>query len=229
LLLQMLDGNASGPRAHEAEIWRSDDDPSAGQKARSHMGAAAGEEAGGEAAFSALVERQGRFVFRVAYAMLRYAEDAEDVVQETFLKLYRNGSWREIRDERGFLARATWRVALDHLSARRADRGGAGLGPQGGAGKASGDELLAGLRSAGSDPEQAAVAGDWHATIHRLIDALPEELRQPLALSSVEGLSSREIAAVMGVPEGTVRTRLMRARQVLKQKMASFSQGRRGG
>jgi len=52
-----------------------------------------------------------------------------------------------------------------------------------------------------------------------LIDALPEELRQPLALSTVEELTSPEVARILGIPEGTVRTRLMRAREILKQKL----------
>ena len=63
--------------------------------------------------FSLLVYRQHRFVFRVAFALLRNAHDAEDIAQETFLKLYRSGRWRGIRDERAFLARAAWRMALD--------------------------------------------------------------------------------------------------------------------
>jgi RNA polymerase sigma-70 factor (ECF subfamily) len=54
------------------------------------------------------------------------------------------------------------------------------------------------------------------------MDALPEELRQPLALSGIDELSSAEIAAAMGIPEGTVRTRIMRARQILKEKLASY-------
>ena len=73
--------------------------------------------------------------------------------------------------------------------------------------------------ASGLNPEDAAVASDLHAMVRRMIDALPEELRQPLALSSVEEMNSREIAAVMGIPEGTVRTRLVRARQMLKLKL----------
>jgi RNA polymerase sigma-70 factor, ECF subfamily len=151
--------------------------------------------------FTAFVARHARFVFRVAYSMLRNIQDADDVVQDTFLKLYRSSSWRQIANERGFLARTAWRLAVDQRrrSAKNAPASdGAWSGP---------------------NPEQAAITSDWNAAIQRLIDALPEELRQPLALSSVEELSSREIAEVMGIPEGTVRTRLMRARQVLKQKL----------
>lgn len=162
-----------------------------------------------EAEFTALVERRSRFVFRVAYAVLRNAYDAEDIVQETFLKLYRTKAWQEMRDEQAFLARAAWRLAVDRLPTRIHE-------------EADDFELF----SKGSSPEQQAIALDWQERVHRLIDALPEELRQPLALSSIDEMTSSEIAAVMAIPEGTVRTRLMRARQMLREKMASLEGAR---
>jgi RNA polymerase sigma-70 factor, ECF subfamily len=55
-----------------------------------------------------------------------------------------------------------------------------------------------------------------------VIDALPEELRLPLVLSGFDELNSREIAGILAIPEGTVRTRLQRARQILHQKLANF-------
>ena len=164
-----------------------------------------------EASFAGLVERQSRFVFRVAYALLRNSHDAEDAVQETFLKLYRGGTWEAIENERAFLARVAWRIAVDKLkSGRRVTT------------------LLDGelAMHGGESPEDAAVSADWSAAVHRLVDALPEELRQPLALSTVEEMNSREIAEAMGIAEGTVRTRLMRARQILKQKLAALTEAR---
>jgi RNA polymerase sigma-70 factor (ECF subfamily) len=158
--------------------------------------------------FAALVERQSRFIFRVAYSILRNTHDAEDAVQETFLRLYRTGAWEAAQNERAYLARTAWRIAVDKLRNRR-------------------DEPLhLEWPSDGESPEGAALTADWHAAIHRLVGALPEELRQPLALSTVEELSSQEIAQVMGIPQGTVRTRIMRARQILRQKMASLMEGR---
>ncbi len=166
------------------------------------------DEAPENEAFALLVHRQSRFVFQVAYAMLRNSHDAEDVVQETFLSLYRSGAWRQMKDERAFLARAAWRQAVDRLRARP---------------KHNQDDanILLELPSRDHDPEQTMLNADNQATVHRLIDALPEELRQPLALSTVQELNSREIAAVLDIPEGTVRTRLMRARQILKQKLSA--------
>ncbi len=155
-----------------------------------------------------LVHRQSRFVFQVAYAMLRNSHDAEDVVQETFLSLYRSGAWQKMNDERAFLARATWRQAIDRLRANPNP-------------KQEDDNFLLDLPSRENDPEQALLGADQQEAVHRLIDALPEELRQPLALSTVQELNSREIAAILDIPEGTVRTRLMRARQMLKQKLSA--------
>ena len=59
-----------------------------------------------------------------------------------------------------------------------------------------------------------------------MIDALPQELRVPLVLSAFDELNSREIAGILGIPEGTVRTRQQRARQVLRQKLASLGETR---
>lgn len=151
-------------------------------------------------AFSALVERQSRFVFRVAFSILRNVEDAEDVVQEAFLKLYRNGQWKAMEDERAFLARVVWRIAVDRLPKRRAEEPHVDL-------------------AAADNPERRAIDADWNATVHRLIDALPEELRQPLALSAVHEMTSQQVASVLGIPEGTVRSRVSRARQILREKL----------
>lgn len=166
-----------------------------------------------EAEFAAFVERNSRFVFRVAYAMLRNSHDAEDAAQETFLKLWRKDAWRGIENERAFLARAAWRMAADRVDADRARREKAVSHEE-----TDEAELLSSL----PNPEEAAMSAAWNSAVHRLIDALPEELRQPLALSSVDEMNSREIAAVLRIPEGTVRTRLMRARQLLKEKLAAL-------
>ncbi|MGB7191021.1 MAG: sigma-70 family RNA polymerase sigma factor, partial [Acidobacteriaceae bacterium] len=126
------------------------------------------------------------------------------------LKLYRNGRWHGIRDERAFLARAAWRLALD---LRRAPA------------MQVADVDADATPSQTPSPEQQAMSADTAAALHRLIDALPEELRRPLVLSGIDEMNSREIGAVLGLPEGTVRTRLMRARQLLKEKIAHTKGG----
>ena len=153
------------------------------------------------AVFSDLVRREIRFVFRVAYAVLRDVHDADDAVQETFLKLYRSRGWDRIRNQKAYLARVVWRIAVD-LRARKPV-----------------STAAVDVAWPGRNPEQEAIASDRDSEIHRLIDALPEELRQPLVLSGLRELSSAESARIMGISENAVRSRVMRARQILKQKL----------
>jgi RNA polymerase sigma-70 factor (ECF subfamily) len=140
--------------------------------------------------------------------------DAEDAVQETLLKLYRGDAWMRMEDERAFLARTVWRVGLDVVARR--PRATEPLDD--GAGR----EFAAGGMSA----EQSLAECDERALLRRLIDGLPEELRQPLVLSAIEEMTSREVAIAMGIPEGTVRRRAMRAREELKRRFEAMRRTR---
>lgn len=168
-----------------------------------------------DAEFTTLVQRQSRFVFRVAYTVLLNSHDAEDAAQETFLKLYRNGGWRGVENERAFLARAAWRVAQD--SRRHSAIAGQRELPL-----AESSENSSELPSLSPSPEKATLDGNHQALLHSMIDALPEDLRFPLVLSAFDELNSREIGSILAIPEGTVRTRIQRARQVLRQKLESI-------
>ena len=160
-----------------------------------------------EAAFAGLVERQARLMFRVAMSVVRNPADAEDAVQEAFLKLYRTGGWMGMREERAFVAKVVWRCALDRLPAVT---------------EVTGDEVE--LVSGAESVEAASVREGERAELWRLIGGLPEELRQALVLSAIEEMTSVEGGAVLGIPEGTVRTRVMRARAELRKRF-----GARGG
>jgi RNA polymerase sigma-70 factor (ECF subfamily) len=167
-----------------------------------------------------MVLRQSRFVFRVAYSVLLNAHDAEDAAQETFLKLYRHGGWQQAKDERAFLARVAWRAAVDR---RRASM--PSIAPSIAASMAREPDAAAiDPPSTAPDPEQMLASANEQAVVHAMIDALPEELRVPLALSAFEELNSREIGRILSVPEGTVRTRLQRAREVLRRKISALEQ-----
>jgi RNA polymerase sigma-70 factor (ECF subfamily) len=172
---------------------------------RQKIGFAEGSKDGAgerDAVFSRIVESHAAFLYRVAHSLLRHPQDAEDAVQDALLKLYRGEAWRQMQDERAFLARVVWRVALDRRKARVV-------------GTEDGAELR--VQDERATPEVRAAEMDERALLHELIEELPVELREPLLLSAMEELSSREVGLVMGIPEGTVRTRLMRARAELKQ------------
>ncbi len=173
-----------------------------------------------EAEFAGLVERHWRFACRVAWVVLRQAQDAEDAAQEAFLKIWRAQAWQDLREERAYVARVAWRAAVDRVRdspSRRTPHSGPG------AVDVEPDDLADPSRG----PEELAVAGNWEAAVHRLIDSLPEDLRQPLALSAE--MTSREIAVAMEIPESTVRTRLMRARQILREKITAMEERRYAG
>ena len=164
--------------------------------------------------FAALVTRQSQYVFRIAYALLRNSHDAEDVTQDVFLRVYRKRDWNKWNDERAYLARVAWRVAIDRRP------------------KIHAQELLGRCVDCPSrmeTPEEQALRGDWAGLVQQMIDSLPEELRLPLALSAADDqLKSSQIANILAIPEGTVRTRLMKARQVLKQKLSALMERNRG-
>lgn len=152
-----------------------------------------------QAALVQMIQQHSRFVYRIAYAVVRNPADAEDVVQETFLQLLRHGHHADIRDERSYLARMTWRLAV-----RRRQR-------------PPPEELTMNLVSAHNSPETSVMEDQTQMWLHAQIDALPEKLRQPLALAALGELSSPEIALILGIPEGTVRSRIHTARQTLRQ------------
>jgi len=160
--------------------------------------------------FAEMAERQARFMFRVAHGLLRSVPDSEDAVQEALLKLYRTDGWLRMEDERAFLARTVYRTGLDVIARRQ---------------KAT-DQIDADAERElvweGHSPEQNAVDRDDRALLRILIDGLSEDFRQALVLSAIEEMTSREVAVAMGIPEGTVRTRVMRARAELKRRFEAM-------
>ncbi len=167
--------------------------------------------------FAEMAERHAQFMFRVAHSLLRSVPDAEDAVQEALLKLYRTDGWLRMEDEKAFLARTVWRTGLDVVARRPKST------------EALDDEVGREFASAGMSAEQSLVGHGERELLRRLIDALPEELRQPLVLSAIEEMTSREVAIAIGIPEGTVRTRVMRARTELKRRFAAMQANSRRG
>jgi RNA polymerase sigma-70 factor (ECF subfamily) len=166
---------------------------------------AAGDELG------AAVREHARLVYKVAYSVLRNHHDAEDAAQETFLRLWRHQKrWADVRDQRAWLARVAYRVALD----RRRKL------PQISAEDSA--QAVLELRAKGAGADEIAANQQMLALLERLIASLPPDLRDALTLSTVEEMTSAEIAALLGIPEASVRTRLFRARQLLREKLAAL-------
>jgi RNA polymerase sigma-70 factor (ECF subfamily) len=164
----------------------------------------------------AFVRQHSRLVYRIAYAVLRAHHDAEDATQETFMRVLRYSSKLDaVADPKMWLARIAWRVAVDRSRKRRWGREIPLEDPEQPVAEpastaAGADENLQGTRMA--------------AQVERLIAALPEKLRQPLILSTIEEMTPREVAATLGINESAVRSRVFRARQILKEKLEGMTE-----
>lgn len=156
--------------------------------------------------FEARLKDSSTLAFRVAFSVLRHHQDAEDVAQDAFARAYRGFS--QLRDREAFrawLVRMTWRLALDHLRGHR---------------RRIARELVPIEPPAVASSEQQAIDADRARRLWEAIDRLPEVLRLTLVLASIEGHSMKEVAALTGAPEGTVKSRIFDAKKLLKEMLS---------
>jgi RNA polymerase sigma-70 factor, ECF subfamily len=158
---------------------------------------------------TALVMEYSATLYRVAYSVMRNAAEAEDAVQEAFLRVLRHRDKLEgIRDLRVWLIRITWNVVLDKK--RRAKT------------RPENDDIADFARVLPSHDrrsDDSLISSQEHRRILNLIDRLPGKERQALLLSAVEELSTVQIAAVLGTTESSIRSRIFRARRELSALM----------
>jgi RNA polymerase sigma-70 factor (ECF subfamily) len=158
-----------------------------------------------EEALAALVEQYATTLYRVAFSVLRNPSDAEDAVQEAFLRVLRHrDTLDEIRDHRVWLIRIVWNIVLDRKrrSKTRPETDDVA-------------ELVRVLPANGLNAEDRAAAAQHHAHVLGCVEQLPVKEREVLMLSAFEELTSVEIASVLGVTESSVRSRLFRARNLM--------------
>ena len=165
-------------------------------------------------AINVLIAQYSSLVFRIAYSILRNHHDAEDAAQECFLKVLRmQRKSGQAPCSKTWLARVAWTTALDRRTARGVFRGSQ---------LPESEEMLAQLPDERETAETQLASRQMHQALERLIAGLPQELRHTLELSTVEELNSAEIAGIMNIPEASVRTRLLRARRLLKEKLSAM-------
>jgi len=163
---------------------------------------------GDVAAFTALVRRYQDRIYNVTWRMLADADDAADVAQETFL-----AAWEGLGRFRGDSALYTWlyRIAVNkallHRRARSSKREYAASG---------GEAMLETLEDCADGPAAAAERNERALMVQRAITGLPEDLKAVVVLRDIEGLAYEEIAEVLEIAVGTVKSRLHRARLALR-------------
>jgi RNA polymerase sigma-70 factor, ECF subfamily len=150
----------------------------------------------------------GPLAYRVARGVLRNTADAEDVAQEALLRAYK--SFDRLRDRsrfRGWLVRISFRLALDRL--RSANR------------REQRDTLWAqpAHQPPSASAEDIAASNQFQGRLESSLEELPEKLRLVLLLSAMDGYTIEEIASMVGVPVGTVKSRIFIARKKLAEKL----------
>lgn len=171
---------------------------------------------GDRAAFETLMRRHNRALFRIARAILRDDAEAEDALQEAYLKAYTT-----IAGFRGDARLSTWlgRIVANEalMRLRRSARRSAIL-PMQPAGE--GDLNLISDTAMRQEPEIAAQRAEMRKLIEAQIDALPEAYRPVFMLRAVEECSVEETAEILDIPAATVRSRFFRARSLLREALA---------
>ena len=178
---------------------------------------------GEPAAFGEIMRRHNRRLFRAARSVLRDDAEAEDAVQEAYLRAFRGLDG--FRGEAGF---STWltRIALNEALGRlRRMRPVADLGAVEAAARESGGARILMFPTAdhagGSDPEGAAARRELRRLLEAAVDALPGRFRVVLVARDVDGMGVEETAEALGLRPETVRTRLHRARRLLRAALAA--------
>lgn len=158
-----------------------------------------------EEEFERRVVESSTLAFRVAYSVLRQRQDAEDVAQDAFVKAYRGFSRLRDRERfRAWLVRITWRLALDRQRGERR--------------RTAREEATEPPASRGG-ADADLVARERSALLWSAIDALPDKLRVAVVLANIEGHDIEEVARLLALPTGTVKSRLSLARQKLKERL----------
>lgn len=161
-----------------------------------------------EAGFERRLSENQRRVFQIAYSVLGNRSDAEEVAQETFLRAYQN--LRSLRDEdkfRSWVNRIAFRLALNR---QRATRRQVARDTNW-----HGDSGIAEAADPGADAERRLQL----AELRRAIEELPDKFRIVLQLCVVEDMDATQVGAVLGLPPGTVRSRMHTARKLLLEAM----------
>jgi len=178
------------------------------------------------ARYEAIVQRYARHVYNIAYRMVGNEADARDLSQEAFLRVYR--ALRRVEPGaplESWLYRIVNNLYIDLLRKRPRGRIESLDVPV----ETPRGEVLREFADIGSAPEAILEREQLDGAIQRALGTLSEELRLVVVLSDIEGLAYEEIAAILRVPLGTVKSRLHRARQILQERLRPYVEARRRG
>lgn len=176
---------------------------------------------GDKSAYDVLVLKYQHKVLKLVRRYIRDQSEAEDVVQDAFIKAY-----RALPNFRGDSAFYTWlyRIAINTAKNSLVSAGRRPISVDLDAQDAAAAELQSRLKDTDT-PERLLLTDEIRSVVNRAIDGLPEDLRRAIVLREIEGLSYEDIAASMACPVGTVRSRIFRAREAIDRHLKGVFEG----
>jgi len=176
---------------------------------------------GEEAALDALMERHASPIFQFLFRMLGDQDEANDLAQETFLRLYRaRDSFRLGNRFTTWLYTIAANLARNHLR-WRSRHPNLSLEAES---AATGQSLSDVLPASSLNPGQAAEAAERRHAVHKAVAGLPDEMREAIVLCEWENLSMAEAAAIVSATPKAIENRLYRARKLLREQLGQFLQ-----
>ncbi len=181
---------------------------------------------GDERAFRALFDRYHRRAYAVAYGVVKNPQDAMDIVQDGFVKVHRHiAKFQGTSSFYTWLYRIIMNLSIDHVRRRKNAKGveyDDAVGREDD--EVAGDGTLL-PRILDANPAKTVIRRELLDKIQQALEELPEYHRAVIVLREVEGLSYEEMSQVLGVPKGTIMSRLFHARKKMQSALSDYMQG----
>lgn len=162
-------------------------------------------------AFDLLIKQYERLVFHICFKLVNSSDDAQDISQEVFIKVFNSLKNFEYRSKLStWIARITYSTTLNYLKKNKRDR----FDPY--------PDDIENYHFTLTDPENELIKKDANQYINYLINQLPPQYRMVLTLFHLEEFSYQEIEQITGLPEGTIKSYLFRGRKLLKEKLENY-------
>jgi RNA polymerase sigma-70 factor (ECF subfamily) len=175
-------------------------------------------KAGDVAAFEELIEGYQKKIFNLAYRILGNYEDAGDMAQEALIRVFRSiANFKEQSSFSTWVYRITTNVCLDEIRKKK-NKKVISLDEEI---RVEDGEMKRQIMSDDIQPDEAAELEELRTSVNNAINSLPEDQRLVITLRDIQGLSYEEISSVLDCPSGTVKSRINRARQALKNVLST--------
>jgi RNA polymerase sigma-70 factor (ECF subfamily) len=174
---------------------------------------------GDRKAFAELVKRYQKKIMKLGFRMLNHRQEAEDVVQETFLRVHSNlHRYDATQKFSTWIYRIATNLCIDRLR-RRKEQVSLDAELSDGTGESKTQDVHSTIASSQPSPESQMILSELQDQVQRAVQDLPDKYRMAIVLRYMQELSLQEIGEILEIPIATVKTRIHRGREVLRKKL----------